>query len=327
MEKIRKKENKEKMVLSEVFKNIEKNLIPIDSNLEDLKEYYTRMVLDIKELKLLNTDHSPTKEEIKTLGKAIDIIISCRGDSNYRFSPTHVSNFEHVLKGELSECIEKKVIIYIHGYNVNRKTALTEANSLFEVLKKDMPDYKFILFTWPGDAGLIKFDLARSFAEYSGELLYKVVRKLREEYSVDNISLIAHSLGAQIALRSANLMGKYESYNNVLLLGPAIEENILSQNIIKGKYWYPNALNHIKNLNIVYSKTDIILEVCFSLHELGKPLGSSNSRYKFDPKIQFHDLTPMSCHMKEIAVHSHLQYWETEEQILFYKGLLFKKNK
>jgi len=311
----------------DILKGLETNLTPIDSNIEDLKEYYSRMVLDMKELKIRSTDHHPTEAEIDQLGKNIDIIISCRGETNQKLQPTHVGNMKSILKGFLAQCSGKKVIIYIHGYNVNRRTALLEADSLFQILRKDMPDYRFILFTWPGDAGLTKFDLARSFAQYSGELLYKVTRYLKEEYSVDDIGIIAHSLGSQVALRSADLMGKNESYRNILLLGPAIEENIMDKNTTKGKYWYPDALDHIKNLNIVYSKTDIILEVCFSLHELGTPLGSNISKYKFDPKIKIHDLTPASCQIKGVAVHSHLQYWETQEQIHFYKDLLFENIK
>jgi len=327
-ENLTEKEVNLKKSFTDIFKTLEKNLVPMDSNIEDLKEYYSRMVSDVKELKLLNTDYSPSRGEIKKLGEDIDVVISCRGDRNIKtLHPTHVNSMEDILKGSLEECRGKKVIFYIHGYNVNRMIALAEANNLFKKLKKDVEGYKFILFTWPGDSGFMKFSLAQNFAEYSGELLYKIVRRLKEEYSVEETTLIAHSLGSHVALRSASLMGGRERYKNVLLLGPAIEENILSKDDIKGRYWYPEALNKIENLDVVYSKTDITLEVCFSLYELGKPLGSNTSKYEFDPRVKIHDLTPMNCHIKEIAVHSHLQYWETDEQVEFYKKLLFNNNK
>lgn len=324
---INEKESSFKKNFTDFSNSVEKNIVPLGSNIGDLKEYYSRMVSDIKESKFSTTDYNPSKDEIDTLGRDIDVVISCRGNKELKnLYPTHVSNIEEILKGSLEECRGGKVVFYIHGYNVNRTIALEEANNLFKKLRKDVKGYKFVLFTWPGDSGLLKFRLAQNYAEYSGELLYKVVRRLKDEYLIDDSILIAHSLGSHVALRSASLMGIRERYKNVLLLGPAINENILSKNNISNKYWYPNVLDKIDNLDIVYSKTDITLEVCFSIYELGKPLGSNVSKYKNDIRVRMHDLTPMNGHMEGIAVNSHLQYWETDEQIELYKRLLFSKD-
>lgn len=323
---------KSKKYLNKIFKDIDKNMRPYISNIEDIKEISKRVSNDIRSFKFDKPDINPTKNEINKEGNEIDLVISCRGKNRRITYPSIVYTDPQNLIGDYEECKNKKVIIYVHGYNVDRKIALNEANNLFSKLKNSLRskgepllDYKFILFTWPGDAGLINFDISQTFAEYSGESLYKVFLKLINKSK--EINLIAHSLGAHVVLKSATLIEedkKNNGFKNVLFLGPAIEEDTLINNDIEGGYHFPKSLGAIEKLNIVTSKADIALEFFFTLNELEKPLGSSIKISEVSSKVKIHDLTPSFLKkVEEICyVNSHLQYWENQGQVDLYVSFI-----
>lgn len=321
--------------INKIIKNIDINMQPYVSNLEDIKEAIERIMNDISSSKFDKPDIDPTKKEIKKEGNEIDLVISCREKKRkIETDPSNIYIEPRKLVGNYEECKGKKIIIYVHGYNVDRIIALNEANNLFFKLKKSLKekgevlsDYKFILFTWPGDSGLINFDISQRFAEYSGEALYKFFLKLKNESKVEEINLIAHSLGAHVALKSASLIegnDKNNSYKNVLFLGPAIEEDTLTNNDIKDGYHFPKALGAIEKLNIVTSKADIALEFFFTLNELEKPLGSSRNISDVSSKVTIHDLTPspLKKNGKKCYVNSHLQYWENQKQVNLYVSFI-----
>jgi len=319
---------------NKILKKIDKNMEPYLSNIEDFKEIGKRLVDDIRSFKFDKPDIHPTKDEIRKEGSKIDLVISCRGEDREVIDPSIIYTIPKNIMGDCEDCKNKKVIIYVHGYNVDRKIALTEANDIFFKFKnsltekgESLSDYKFILFTWPGDAGLINFSISQMFAEYSGEALYNVFFKLINKVKVKEINLIAHSLGAHVVLKSASLIEKDKKnygYKNVLFLGPAIEEDILTDNKVERGYHYPNSLEAIKTLNIVTSKSDIALEFFFKLNELKNPLGSSIEISRVSKKIKLYDFTPSSLKKREekYYVNSHLKYWENQEQVDLYRDFI-----
>jgi predicted alpha/beta hydrolase family esterase len=325
---------KSKKYFNEISKKIDEKMGPYISNIEDLKEISKRLVDDLRKSKFNEPDIHPTKKEIKEKGNEIDLVISCRGEDRKIIDPSIVYTIpKDILKG-YEDCKNKKIIIYVHGYNVNSKIALEEANDIFLKFKRSLKkkkeplsDYKFILFTWPGDAGLINFSRSQIFAEYSGKALHRFFLELVDEIKVKEINIIAHSLGSHVVLKSASLIEKDKknySYKNVLFLGPAIEEDVLIEEDMENGYHYPKSLEAIKTLNIVTSKSDIALEFFFTLNELKKPLGSSVDIYKGISKIKVHDFTPSSLKKREekYYVNSHLKYWENQEQVDLYMNFI-----
>lgn len=319
---------------NKILKKIDEDMRPYLSNIEDLKEIGKRLVDDIRNFKFDKPDIHPTEDEIRKEGIEIDLVISCRGEDRKIKDPSIIYTIPKNIMSDFKNCKDKKIIIYIHGYNVDSKIALNEANDIFSKFKKSLIekkesllDYRFILFTWPGDAGLINFSISQMFAEYSGKALYNVFLKLTNEIKVKEINVIAHSLGAHVVLKSASLIEKDRKsygYKNVLFLGPAIEEDILTDNGIERRYHYPESLEAIKTLNIVTSKSDIALEFFFTLNELKKPLGSSIDISRVSEKIKLHDFTPSSLKKRDekYYVNSHLKYWENQEQVDLYMNFI-----
>jgi len=318
--------------LKEALINFDVNIDPYISNMKEAEELKRRILNDIKTFKFDIPDIPPSVKEIEEKTSNIDLVVSCRGDTKEKNKiPSELHSKATLIYGNYDECKNKKIVIYVHGYNVDRKIALKESNDLFSKIKSELRDrkiddteYKFILLTWPGDAGVINFNKSQEFAEFSGKALHELFVELKSIQNVKKITLIAHSLGAHVTLKSASMIKGGDSYDNVLLLGPAIEADTLIAKPVEGKYHFPTAIDAISNLDIVHTKTDIALEVFFTLNELEKPLGRFSDISEKNIKVKIHDLTPNFFEKFDsgVGVNSHLQYWENKKQVELYTGMI-----
>lgn len=312
-----------------------------------------RVLDDIKKFKFGKPDSSPGKEVVEdTTSKMVKpfITASCRGDFPQENSAPSFEIHGRVdsVIGDLKRCRDKEVILYIHGYNVDNQIALREAQDIFTKLQasltdagKDLDDYEFILFTWPGDAGVVRFNEAQSYAQYSGNALYTFLLKLKRDWGVKEINLLAHSLGAHVVLRSADLLEKVLSisredfhYKNVILMGAAVEEDIFEGSPSK-RYHFPRAPYAVDRLYIITSRADLPLKIAFNIMEQENALGCRGNNGAegvtgvpgIDEALQseLHDLSPVP-EEKETSkplVYGHIKYWETQKHTDYYVKLMY----
>ncbi len=257
--------------------------------------------------------------------------------------------------GNFDECNGKHAVIFVHGYNVDRKEALTSAAGFFGNLQKSLTrdgqsidDYAFILFTWPGDVGPLWFSTAQEYAQHSGVALYRLVRALRNKYGAAKTTLFTHSLGAHVGLRSASINAerlfrrKTEArFDNVLLLAPAVENDVFQRPHLFDDYHFPDAPFAAQRLHIFASRADEVLKKAYSVSEfdaaLGyagpesmKPLKSVSRRVGevlgegAEFRFELHDFSPKSTTIINPKLHAqaHSDYWTRQEQTDYYVNLL-----
>ncbi len=315
-----------------------------------------RVLDDIKKFKFGKPDISPTKEDVEDIAAEMIkpfITVSCRGKPPHEND--HPSFKIHgrvdTVIGDLKRCRDKELIIYIHGYNVDNNLSLREAQDIFTKLQnsllekgRDLENYEFMLFTWPGDAGVVKFSEAQLYAQYSGNALYNFLLKLKKEWGVKDINLLAHSLGAHVVLRSADLLEKHLtpdkgefSYKNVILMGAAVEEDIFEGSPSK-RYHFPRAPYAMDNLYIITSRADLPLKIAFNIMEQENALGCRGTNGSEEisrvPGIgeeihsELHDLSPVpeGKLSSKPLVYGHIRYWETQKHTDYYVHLMYEKD-
>lgn len=246
----------------------------------------------------------------------------------------------------------KHLIVFLHGYNVTDTEALDSAFGFFGRLQDSLvreganpSHYTFLLFTWPGDTGVVYFNSAQKFAHHSGVALYELLRSLQNTSKPASISIAAHSLGAHVALRAASVLGgrRVDAKANfridrALLMGAAVEDDVFER--VDGEtreYHFPESAFGIEKLHITISRGDEILASAFRINEADRALGL-NGPPTMDPLVslsrrhaalfpgeapftfRLHDLSPNSSTAMnpELAADSHGDYWAKPIQLDYY---------
>lgn len=285
------------------------------------------------------------------------LVSGCRGNirSKNRTPSFAVHSVLDILTDDISICSGRHAIVFVHGYNVSVASALREATNIFGNLQtsllrdgRSLDDYEFFLFTWPGDVGPLWFSDAQEYAQHAGVALYELFRELNGTAGARSISLITHSLGAHVGLRSAAILAERllrgkttDRYDNMLLLAPAVENDVFHRPHPFDDYHFHEAPFAIRSLHLFTSRADEILRKAFSVSErdaaLGyagpetmKPLKSMTARVPdvlgqdTAFRVELHDFSPRSASIinPDLHAHAHSDYWERTSQTDYYINLL-----
>jgi len=259
---------------------------------------------------------------------------------------------------KLNDVTAEKVVLFTHGYNVSRADGLRSFASFFKGLSAamsedgvDVSTVQFIGFTWPGDVGSLHFDGAQTMAHGSGVALYKLARDLLDGHRDRVITLVTHSLGAHVGLRAASIVGerrysrshapRMEPFENVLLLAPAVENDVFRRPTSSERYHFPDSAFGMRNLHMFVSRADKVLKIAFATSEMDRALGFSGpetmrslkslshrvraiwpEKEKFS--FQVHDFSPQSAAIMnpDLHAHAHSDYWERQAQLDYYANFV-----
>jgi pimeloyl-ACP methyl ester carboxylesterase len=131
------------------------------------------------------------------------------------------------------------IVVFVHGYNTPPARALRYGNNVWDSLlaandrlragsPKIPPDDKFAFFTflWRGDLGQIWFSATQKAAEASSPSLADLMTTLSQEAPSARTVIIAHSLGAQVALEALKSLcetrGEQMLLDSLVLVQPAV---------------------------------------------------------------------------------------------------------
>ncbi|MDF2120520.1 alpha/beta fold hydrolase [Roseiarcaceae bacterium H3SJ34-1] len=130
----------------------------------------------------------------------------------------------------------RDVLIYVHGFN----TTLDEARFR---LAQIVADGRFggvpILFTWPAQDGLLSYVSAKESATVSRDALTGMLNDLAAIPSIGRIHVLAHSMGAWLAMEALreSAIGNPRLLNgklgNVMLAAPDIDFSVFRQQMAK----------------------------------------------------------------------------------------------
>jgi esterase/lipase superfamily enzyme len=130
----------------------------------------------------------------------------------------------------------RDVLLYVHGFN----TSYDEARFR---LAQVAADARFggvaVLYTWPAAGSLLDYGAAKESATIARDALSRLIHRLSEVPDIGRVHVLAHSMGAWLAMEalrenaisgSADLNGKL---GDVMLAAPDIDLNVFRQQLAR----------------------------------------------------------------------------------------------
>ena len=130
----------------------------------------------------------------------------------------------------------RDVLLYVHGFNTSYDGARFR-------LAQIVADARFggvaVLYTWPAAGSLLDYSAAKESATIARDALSKLIHRLAEVPDIGRVHVLAHSMGAWLAMEalrenaisgSADLNGKL---GDVMLAAPDIDLNVFRQQLAR----------------------------------------------------------------------------------------------
>ncbi len=136
------------------------------------------------------------------------------------------SQFEGWLRRHAGK--KHRVLVFVHGFNTRFESALF---SFAQIFHDSGAQAAPVLFSWPSRGGVFNYVYDRESAAFSRDALEKLLRRLTASPDVQEISVLAHSMGAwltmeslrQMAIRDGRLPAKIQ---NVILASPDLDVDV-----------------------------------------------------------------------------------------------------
>lgn len=122
-------------------------------------------------------------------------------------------------------------LVFIHGFNNKYEDSVFRLAQI--VHDSDMKATP-ILFTWPSRAQLTGYEYDKESTNYSRTALEQSLRLLAQDSAVKDITILAHSMGAWLAMESLRQMGIRDRHvntkiRNVILASPDIDIQVFAK--------------------------------------------------------------------------------------------------
>lgn len=178
--------------------------------------------------------HEPGKVERPAFGSEDPqkhfVVLSHRGLDETAFFSELASH----ISGRIGS--NRDVLLYVHGFNVSYDEARFRLAQIAD-------DGRFggvaVLYTWPATGSLLDYGAAKENATTARDALSKLIHRLSEVPDVGRVHILAHSMGAWLAMEalrenaisgSPDLNGKL---GDVMLAAPDIDLNVFRQQLAR----------------------------------------------------------------------------------------------
>ena len=127
------------------------------------------------------------------------------------------------------------VLVFVHGYNNRFDDAVFRfAQIVHDSGTRAVP----VLFTWPSRGGILAYGYDKDSATYSRDALERLLGYLVADKSVNEISIMAHSMGNWVTLETLRQMsirnqGLSRKIRNVLLADPDVDIDIFQTQVVE----------------------------------------------------------------------------------------------
>lgn len=122
----------------------------------------------------------------------------------------------------------RRVLVFVHGFNTRFESALF---TFAQIVHDSGADAAPTLFSWPSRGSLFEYAYDRESANISRDALEKLLAQLAKSPAVGEVTVLAHSMGAWLAMETLRQMairnGKVpERIRNVILASPDIDVDL-----------------------------------------------------------------------------------------------------
>ena len=155
-----------------------------------------------------------------------------------------------------------------HNWFIRMEDSLNRATNQFD--RSDYSKYTRCLHVaWSGDWGTLNYVTATKHADKASVKLVSLLRHLHENNI--SINIIAHSLGNRVLLGALEQLGQTapESIDHIFMWEPAVSELALSNTPMQDNsliaHYFPNAMQAVQKVTVLYNQYDTILAVPYWL--------------------------------------------------------------
>lgn len=135
------------------------------------------------------------------------------------------------LKSHLTK--SRKVMVFVHGFNNRYEDAIYR---FAQIVHDSNADVAPVLFTWPSRGSIFAYNYDKESTNYSRDALETLLRRLANSPNVDEITVMAHSMGSwltvealrQMAIRDGRVAPKID---NVILASPDLDVDVFSKQL------------------------------------------------------------------------------------------------
>jgi len=177
----------------------------------------------------------------REMGELLDYVrrpICLKGDSHPLYlkgpTPEPGDEFWQAIANRLAAAQQKRILVFVHGYNYDFDEAVLWAAQFKQDLQFDGVE---ILYSWPSLRSRFRYVADRTNAEWSTPHLAQFLEELASHFRGTEIQLFAHSMGGealvdalhQIATESRNK--PLPNFGQLVLAAPDIDSWILRERI------------------------------------------------------------------------------------------------
>ncbi len=123
----------------------------------------------------------------------------------------------------------KKVVLYVHGYDMNIDVSSRVAARMSGELKLPV-----IMYSWPSRRNPLTYSADENMAEWASFKLTEILQDLSARYGKENIILVGHSMGCRMlcwSLQQAKASGVdgSEKFDHIFLCSPDIDSEVFKK--------------------------------------------------------------------------------------------------
>jgi len=147
--------------------------------------------------------------------------------------PLSTEDFAAQLNLAIRESPSRKLMVFVHGFNVDFAQAVRNLAQFATDLKFDGP---VLLFSWPSQSSLMGYAADSTNVEWSQTHLATVLKEIVDRTDAEQIYGFAHSMGsraltrAHISLASERPLDSYR-FQQLILVAPDIDADLFRQDI------------------------------------------------------------------------------------------------
>ncbi|GLK68122.1 lipoprotein [Hansschlegelia plantiphila] len=128
---------------------------------------------------------------------------------------------------------KKHVLLFVHGFNNTYDDAVYR---FAQIVHDSGTDAVPILFTWPSRASVFAYNYDRESTNYSRDALEETLQALAHAPEIQDVSVLAHSMGSFLALESLRQMAIRDGriapkIRNVILAAPDVDVDVFKQQL------------------------------------------------------------------------------------------------
>jgi esterase/lipase superfamily enzyme len=127
----------------------------------------------------------------------------------------------------------RRVLVFVHGYNNRFDDAVYR---FAQIMHDSRAPAAPVLFTWPSRASLLAYGYDRESTNYSRDALERVLDYLAKDPGIDEVSILAHSMGNWLTMESLRQMAIRQGHipkkiANVMLAAPDVDVDVFRTQI------------------------------------------------------------------------------------------------